>query len=345
MDILKKNSLSKPTVLLNLGSRNNSILNKIKNRHIASNTYLNMLNVMKNKHKNVKNITIHSKVNQKVNSTSINRQKELMNKDLIPNKLSRVFSYRKIDQCSSNTNLLSSNKYINKEKILSKYNEEENKQDMPANNNNVTNNITNNITNIFINNDIKNRNKKNDINNKNLSEKNSSNKNNKSNLTCCSVSMKKNTLTKRNSMNNLKNMSALNRNKFNLKKGMIKTNEIKSMNNLKYNSHFKNHLNLNNSNSNTIAGKNIVRNLNLSNNCLNNTINVNNVNNTMSNYSIGIKYNKKLNSKQSVKIINKNKLLINENLSGNENNNEQKNNFKNINEFDYSGNFNDKNFN
>jgi hypothetical protein len=130
-----------------------------------------MLNVIKNKHKSIKNITIHSKGNQKVNSISINRPKELINKDLLPNKLSRVFSYRKIEQCSNNTNLLSSNKNINKEKILSKYNEEEKKQDMPANNNNVTNNITNNITNIFINNDIKNRNKKNDINKNNLSEK------------------------------------------------------------------------------------------------------------------------------------------------------------------------------
>ena len=34
--------------------------------------------------------------------------KELINKDLLPNKLSRVFSYRKIEQCSNNTNLLSS---------------------------------------------------------------------------------------------------------------------------------------------------------------------------------------------------------------------------------------------
>lgn len=190
MDILKKNSLSKPTVLLNLGSRNNSILNKIKSKHIASNTNLNMLNVIKNKHKSIKNIAIQSKVNQKVNSTSINRPKELINKDILPNKLSRVFSYRKIDQCSNNTNLLSSNKNINKEKILSKYNEEENKQDLAMNNNNVTNNITNNITNIFINNDVKNRNKKNDKNNKNLSDKNSSNKVKKNNLTC-SVSIKR----------------------------------------------------------------------------------------------------------------------------------------------------------
>ena len=327
MDILKKNSLSKPTVLLNLGSRNNSILNKIKSKHMTSNTNLNMLNVIKNKHKSIKNINIHSKVNQKVNSISINRPKELINKDLIPNKLSRVFSYRKIDQCSNNTNLLSSNKNINKEKILSKYNEEDNKQDMPVNNNNVTNNITNNITNIFINNDVKNRNKKNQNIKKNLSEKNSSNKVNKNNLTC-SVSIKKNSLTKRNSMKNLKNMSALNRNNYNLKKSINKTNEIKTINNLKYNSNFKHHFNLNNFNNNTITGKNIIRNLNISNNCLNNTINVNNVNNTMSNYSIRIKYNKKSNSKQSVKIINKNKLIINENLSGNENNNEQKNNIK-----------------
>ncbi len=68
MDILKKNSLSKPTVLLNLGSRNNSILNKIKNKHIASNTNLNILNVIKNKHKSIKSNSLSKKAPNYLNS-------------------------------------------------------------------------------------------------------------------------------------------------------------------------------------------------------------------------------------------------------------------------------------
>ena len=99
MDLLKKNSLSKPAVLLNIGSRNKSILKKFKNCNVTSNTNLNMLNVIKNRNKNIKNKNIYSKNNFKTNSTSINKQIDINNKDFNSNKfLSRVFSYRKIDK-------------------------------------------------------------------------------------------------------------------------------------------------------------------------------------------------------------------------------------------------------
>ena len=61
MEILKNNSILKPTILLNTGSRNNSILNKIKTNNITSNTNLNMLKVIKDKHKSIKNKIIYSK--------------------------------------------------------------------------------------------------------------------------------------------------------------------------------------------------------------------------------------------------------------------------------------------
>ena len=161
MDILKKNSISKQPVLLSLGSRNNSILNKIKSNIITPNTNLNMLKVIKNKNKNIKNKIIYSKKNFQTNSNSINKHIEQNNKEKLSNKfLSRVFSYRKIEK---------NNGGKKEQKIKNK--DEEN-IDVPINNN-VTNNITNNITNIFINNDNKKKEKK--INNKNLSEKNKKN--------------------------------------------------------------------------------------------------------------------------------------------------------------------------
>ena len=178
MDILKNNSVTKPPVLVSVGSRNNTILNKIKTTNINSNQNINLLKVIKNKHKNIKNKMNNSKNNFQTNSNSINKQIYFNIKDNFPNKLlSRVFSYRKIEKNSNkiaaNNNLKSSNKNVNtKDPILLKKKEDRNNLDVPISNN-VTNNITNNITNIFINNE--NKNKKNENLNTNLSEKNNKN--------------------------------------------------------------------------------------------------------------------------------------------------------------------------
>ena len=304
MDILKKSSISKQPVLLGLGSRNNSILNKIKSNNIASNTNINMLKVIKNK--NFKNKIVYTKNNFQTNQTSINKHIEQNNKDKLSNKfLSRVFSYRKIDK---------TNGVKNKEQKIIKNKDEEN-IDIPINNN-VTNNITNNITNIFINNDNKKKGEK--IIDKNFSEKNKKNKNiskivnNGNNLTC-SNSNKNKSLNEKNSVKNLKNMSIFNRNKYHYKHNKANTNEIKSIHHQIYNSNFINNFNLNN---NSITGKNILNNLNIStsNNYINNTINTNNnINNTMSNYSCRIKYNKKKQTSKNSNNENNHKNEINNN--------------------------------
>ncbi len=277
MDILKKNSTSNPPVLLSIGSRNNSLLNKIKNPNITSNS--NILNVFKNKCKSINNKNMNIKNKYQTASTSINKQIDPNNKQQLSNKLlSRVFSYRKINK-SKNTNtnanvdiniLKISKKNINQiQEAIKQNKEKDNYIDSQSNNNNVTNNITNNITNIFIND--KNKNKKNN--------------NNKSKMN--SIPNKNKSLTKRNSLNNSK-----------------------------FNSNLVKNFNTNNYNNNAIIRKNILNNLNASTNIINNTItnhniNINIIKSPVANANCRIKYNKKMKNNIEIENINSNKVNTN----------------------------------